>query len=441
MGIWSWFLGKDANDAAPNIRFGRYSDSYKQPENYAAWEASLQAYERGDFLECCRQFLFYIQDKKENNVQWREKDGVIEAALIQGSQKVTMQATAEYFKAESHIAKAENLSVGLMRRLLEQNSQLNFGHFALSPDNELNAIVTTHAIDASPYKLYYAIKEIAVISDKQDNLLLEEFKNLQMVDDSLRLPMPEKEQEIKYQLVINTIQQAFDAIDQTDLNLEQHNKVIGYTLFAALFRIDYLTCPEGYVMDIIERSFRTYNQNDGKNIVQKNNQLRKEAQEILSRPKEDHLREMYRVTSTFGIAESATHERVRETIETSIVNADWYERNNYPWVAQAVYDYIVGFLFFSFAMPKSDKNALDLYYEILDETYFHQLGFSSKYKNTDNSIQKNEVEKKLQAIFAENKEKYPKAKFDTSEIDYNSSLSFSKTYLLMLLKLDLTRSN
>jgi hypothetical protein len=169
--------------------------------------------------------------------------------------------------------------------------------------------------------------------------------------------------------------------------------------------------------------------------------LRKEAQEILSRPKADHLREMYRVTSTFGIAESATHERVRETIETSIVNADWYERNNYPWIAQAVYDYIVGFLFFSFAMPKSDKNALDLYYEILDETYFHQLGFSSKYKNADNSIQKNEVEKKLQAIFAENKEKYPKAKFDTSEIEYSSSLSFSKTYLLMLLKLDLTRSN
>ena len=441
MGIWSWFLGKEDNSTAPNIRFGRYSDSYKQPENYVAWESSLQAYERGNFLECCRQFLFYIQDKKENNVQWRENDGVIEAALIQGSQKVTIQATAEYFKAESHIARAENLSVGLMRRLLEQNSQLNFGHFALSPDNELNAMVTSHAIDASPYKLYYAVKEIAIISDKQDNLLLEEFKNLYVVDESLRLPMPEKEKETKYQLVIDTIQQAFHYIDTTDLNLELHNKVVGYTIFAALFRIDYLTCPEGYVMELIERSFRTYNQNDGKNMLQKNKQLRRDTQEILSRSKEEHLREMYRVTATFGVADSATHERVSETIESSMVNAGWYERNNYPWVAQAVYDYIVGFLFFSFAMPKNDKKALDLYYEIIDESYFNQLGFSSKYKNLDNSIQKNEVEKKLQAIFAENKANYPKAKFDMSEIDYSSILNFSKTYLLMLLKLDLTRSN
>jgi hypothetical protein len=440
MSIWSWFLGQGTSTEAPNIRFGRYSDSYKQAENYEAWELSLQAYERNEFLECCRQFLIYIYDKKENNVQWREQDSTIEAALIQGSQKVTIHISADYFRAESHIAKADNLSIGLMRRLLEQNNTLNFGHFGLSPDNELSAIFTTSALDGSPYKLYYGLKEIALISDKQDNLLLEEFKNLQVIDESLRGEMSENEREIKYNYVVKTLENAFSIIDNIDLNLEQHTKIMGYALFDALFRIDYLTCPEGVVMETIERAFRKYNEADNKSVVQKNLQLRKDAQDILNRPKNLHLHEMYRVTATFGIAETATHERIKEAIDASIGNADWYERNNYPQVAQSVYDYIVGFLFFSYAMPRNDKKALDLYFEINETAYFQQLGFNTKYRNADNTLNKNEIEKRLLAIFQENKATFPHAKFDTTELNYSNDLYFSKTYLLMLSKLDMTKA-
>ncbi len=438
MSIWSWFLGKDAPVIQPAIRFGRYSDSYKLPENYEAWELSLQAFERNDFMECCRQFFIYLTDKKEDNVQWIENEGVIDAALIQGSQKVTINITKEHFKAATHIAKADDLNVGLMRRLLEQNVNLNYGHYALSPDNEINVIFTTHALDGSPYKLYYALKEIATISDKQDNLLLDEFKNLKIVDASLRRPMPEQEQEIKYNFAINTIKSRLDLLDNADLKFEQHAKAASYVLFDAFFRIDHLTSPEGFVMEVVERAFRKFSENDGKNLVQKNTQLRKEAQEILDRPKTEHIRELYRITATFGITTSVTHQRLVELIDEHLKNADWYEKNNHPQIAQAIYSYIVGYAFFSYALPKLDKQALDLYFEVTESPYFQDLGFASSFINTDGTVQKSEVEKRLHQICQENKEKFSKAKFDISHLDCSNLNAFSRTFLELFLKLELS---
>lgn len=34
----------------PNITFGRYSDSYKSKKQYAAWEESLDLFERQEYL-------------------------------------------------------------------------------------------------------------------------------------------------------------------------------------------------------------------------------------------------------------------------------------------------------------------------------------------------------------------------------------------------------
>lgn len=439
MSFWSWFLGENAPVQQPSIRFGRYSDSYKAPANYEAWSQSLSAFEQGDFMECYRQFFFYLRDEKEDNVQWVERDGHIDAVLIQGSQKVTISANSTYFKAATHIAKATEMNIGLMRRLLEQNNALDYGHYALADNGELTIIFTSYAQDGSPYKLYYALKEIATISDKQDNLLLEEFKGLQIIYPELRREMPEAEKEIKYQFVCESLNAAFNLIDNATLPLEQHPKIISYVLFSALFRIEYLTCPEGQVMEVIERAYRKFNDNDGKNIVQKNQQLHREATEILQRSKEKHLHEMYRVSSTFGITVSASHERLNESIKESIVNAEWYEKNKHWHFAQAIYDYIAGLLVFSYALPKIDKDALALYFEVREQTYFSALGFSHNYVDEKGILLQNNIEKRLMQICQDNKEKYPKVKFDVNKIDFTHMGIFSKTFLLELTMLDVSK--
>lgn len=441
MSIWSRLFEKDSSDVAPQIRFGRYSDSYKNASNYTAWDLSLQAFEKGAYLECYKQFFQYLFDPAENNVFWSEENNVLNATIIQGSQKVTITATDTNFHAITHIAKADALNVGLMRRLLEQNGTLSYGHYALSPNNELTAVFTTHAIDGSPYKLYYALKEISTISDKQDNLLLEEFRNLQIIDITLRRPMPTAEQEAKYNFTISTINERLALLDNPAINFEQHSRAAGYILFDTLFRIEYLTSPEGYIMEIIERAFRKFSEADGKNLVQKNLQLRKEVNEIRTRSKEDHIKELYRVTSTFGITTVVNHEQVISTINEHLSNADWYQKNDYPLIEQCIYDYIVGFLCFNYALPLPDRDALHLYYEVVAAAYFKSLGIKNKFVAQDGKVSKSDIEKRLTHIYDTHKEKYPNAKWDIAILVYDNVAAFSKSYLTMLLKVDMTRTN
>ena len=61
-----------------------------------------------------------------------------------------------------------------MRRLVESNYVLEYSRYGLDDDDNLVIKFDTSALDASPYKLYYALKEVAANADKQDDLLLDE---------------------------------------------------------------------------------------------------------------------------------------------------------------------------------------------------------------------------------------------------------------------------
>ena len=51
--------------------------------------------------------------------------------------------------------------------------------------------------DAFPYKLYYALKELALHADKHDDLLLNEFDFLKPISSHKLKPLSEKEKAFK----------------------------------------------------------------------------------------------------------------------------------------------------------------------------------------------------------------------------------------------------
>lgn len=440
MGIWSWLAGGETTTLRPSIRIGRYSDCYKKRENYKAWELSLQAFEKEEYLESFRQFFNYLSDESQKNISWSEKNKGISAVLIQGSQKVKISADNNRFTAFTSIAKAEQLNIGLMRRLLEHNDNLLYGHFALSPENEIKVVFSSNSIDCSPYKLYFALKELATISDKQDNLLLDEFTNLSIIDPSLRIQLPDIEKEQKYNYCIQTLQDKLNFILDSKIDFDLHSKAESYWLLDALFRIDYLICPEGFVMEVIERAFREFSENDGSNLLQKNYKLKKEIQSILDRPKVPHLHELYDISSTFGITDVVTFDRVVEVINEHLINGDWYEKNGYSQIAQSVYNYIVGFIFFTSAVPKNIKEALRLYFEVVEEKYFNSFGYQLKFRKDDGSINRKEIERLLAEIFHNNMENFPLARFEPRLVNFNNITEFSKSFLLMITKLDMSKT-
>ena len=432
------FSSSGSKEEQPDIRFGRYSDSYKTSATHSAWNTSLEKFDEQEYLESYRNFFLYLRDDKEDNVRFWEENGGLAFELFQGSKKITGFANAKKLKAEAKIAKAESLNVGFMRRLIEQNFELMYSRFALDAAGNLTIVFDTYTLDGSPYKLYYALREVAIKADKQDDLLLDEFQMLQPVDTSHLKPLPQSEKEAKYNFIQKEIKRVLDEIENGNLDKNKYPKGINTLILHLIYKLDYLIKPEGYMMEALERIHRLNLTSDGKSTILKNQLLIKELQKLVERPRDEFFKEMYSVTSTFGITSPVNHDRVVGVIDGELHNMDWYHEHNHHAVAMAVPGYIVGFCLFNYAIPKPDRELLHLYFQVIEAGYFKSLGFTCDYYDAEaGKFNKRAIKKAIEHIIDENKPKYPKLHPATASIDYTSPATFAKSFLVMVRNLDM----
>ena len=202
----------------PNISFGRFSDSYKQTRQYDAWDVALEKFKKEDYLESCEAFLNYLNDEREDNVKhWRE-DGEIKFEILQGSKVISGKANKKKIRVEAKIAKANDLNIAFMRRMVERNFGLNYSRFGLDNENNITIVFDSFTLDASPYKLYYAIRELAVNADKHYDLLIDEFEELQALENNHLIDLSEKEKSVKFDFIIDKIKSVLADIENGKLD-------------------------------------------------------------------------------------------------------------------------------------------------------------------------------------------------------------------------------
>ena len=435
------FGGGTKKESQPDLSFGRYSDSYKSAEQYDSWDKSLTLFEKEQYLSAYLEFFNYLCDTKEDNVRWNEKNGKIYFEVFQGSKKALGVADVNKVTVEAKIAKTETLNIGFMRRLMEKNFSLRYSRFALDEQNNITIRFDTYVLDGSPYKLYYALKELTTNADKLDDILIDEFQMLQPVDTSHLIEIPLHEKEVKYTFVVKEIKAALMAMDLGQPSLEKYPGGYAYVLLNLSYKLDYLTKPEGFMMETLERIHRIYFTNDDKNSAQKNVAIRKEVKGLLDRPREDFFKEMYLAKSTFGITKPVNHDRVVGFIDGELHNMDWYNEHGYHAIAIAVPGYIVGYCMFNFAVPRPDRELFHLYYQIVEADYFKSLGFTLNYFDTaKNTFNKKAIKKAISEITENNRDLYGKMNPDKSLLKFTSITNFAKSFLMMVRNLDLTKT-
>ncbi|GJM35779.1 MAG: hypothetical protein DHS20C18_47800 [Saprospiraceae bacterium] len=434
------FGGKEAEIPQPDIRFGRYSDSYKEDANYDSWDLALEKFERDEYLDSYREFFRYLRDEDEDNVKWWEENGSIHFEIYQGSKKITGFANAKKLKAEAKVAKSQTLNVGFMRRLIEQNFSLKFSRFAIDEADNITVVFDSYTLDGSPYKLYYALKEVATQADKQDDLLVDEFKMLESLDTSHLTDLPELEKEVKYNFIQGEVETVLNEIESRKLNPDQYPGGISYLLLNLVYKLDYLIKPEGYMMETLERVHRLYFSKEEKTLIEKNMILGKELQKLLDRPKDLFFKEMYRVKTTFGITTPVNHDRVVGFIDGELNNMDWYFENQHTRVALAIPGYIVGYCMFNYAIPKPDRDFFHLYFQIVETEYFLKLGFHLDFYDPETQkLNKRTIRKAIDKIVDANRNRFTRLTPTVSTLNFDSLVEFTKSYLLMIRNLDLTK--
>ena len=194
------------------------------------------------------------------------------------------------------------------------------------------------------------------------------------------------------------------------------------------------------MMESLERLHRLYFAKDNKAIREKIANVRKEYEQLIDRPKEEYFKEMYLVRSTFGITSPVNHDRVKSFIDGELPNMDWYKENGYDDVALSVPGYIVGYCLFNYAIPQPDRDFFHLYYHVVEADYFKSLGYTTNlYNQEQKTFNKKRIKKAIKSIVDKNKKVYPNLSPAISSLDYTTICSFSKTYLLMVYKLDMTK--
>lgn len=424
----------------PDIPFGRYTDAYKTEAQMAAWNRSLALFDDDKHLEAYHEFFRYLRDDQADNVQWNQEGDTIHFEFWQGSQRITGRATTDMVTAESKVARTTDLNVGFLRRLMEYNYSLKFCRFALDPDNNLAIRFDTTGTDASPLKLLHALRELAIHADKQDDLLIDEFRSLSPVEARREAVISDTEKEIKYNYLCRQINAAFELIDKAEPDPNQYPGGYAYLLLSTAFRLDYLLRPEGFVMDTLEKIYGIYFAKNERTNQLKIIALRREFQKITDRPKEQIFNELYRTRSTFGINPPANHERIVSLIDGELPNMEWHLNQNHLELALAVPQYIVGNALFQNVPPKPDRELLHLFYQITEPEFFSALGFPT-YTTPDGRPDKRPIVQAIRAVAQNNRAEYLRLRPDVNRLDFSSKVLFAKSYLDMIRHLDLSKEN
>jgi len=431
------FGGKSAQHQQPAIRFGRYSDAYKTLANNDAWEASVMAYEEEDYLNAYEHFFQYLRDEQEDNVRYERRNDTLQFEVFQGSKKIKGTATPETLRAVVRIAQTSELHVSFMRRLIEKNFDLKFSRYALDEEKNIAMVFHTYSLDGSPYKLYNALKEMAIQADKQDDLLLNEFTCLQPVDNSHLQEISNQEKEVKVAFIRQEVDRLLLALEKGPLSLEQYPIAYTYLILSTVYKLDYLTKPEGFTMEILERIHHQFYSSDKLATLDKVRRIVVELRRLKERSTEDFFEEIYAVRSTFGITPLANHDRICTLIVDQLDNMDWYEAQGYDQMALAIPGFIIGQSMFIHAVPKPDRELFHLYYQIVEIRYFQELGFALDFYDPANrKLNRRAIKRAVQQIADRNRDRYPDLNPDPDVLEFDTLINFCRSYLRMIQEMD-----
>lgn len=444
MSIWDTLFGRspgyDPTDG-PDFSFGRYTDAYKSPANYAAWDKSLLAFEKGQYVKSCEAFMAYLRDEREDNVKWKTENGKLYFEFYQGSKRVTGFADDEQLRATARVAHLDEENADLLHRLTSMNYELKYSRFAIDDDGCLTIVFDTPVNDASPHKLYHALKEMALRADKQDDLLLEEFSEYLSPTEITHLQeLSEGDKARKLDFLRRRIQYVIDYLAAGKVNPEEQPGAVAYVLLDLVYRLDYLLIPEGHTMEALERMHRMYfAREDDQPVTYKNIRLLSELQHLLRRAPESFAEELYAGKSTFGITLPANHDRLVGLIDNELPNMDWYQDNGYTEVASAVPGYIVGYALFNYAVPPPDRSLLQLYYRVCEDAYFRELGYKQQFLERDGRPARRAIRAAITDIASQHTDAYPRLRPALSQLSFDNLMDFGRSYLLMLRELDLSK--
>lgn len=425
--VFDKLFGKSRKRPAdPDISFGRYSDNNKSVAKVSRWTTADSLHKQQDYYSCIDAFFDYLRDDQAQNVVLERNGSQGKFQVYQGSKIVRGEFDGERLYAEITLARMPQPSVPVMRRLLDMNFNLYYSRYSLDNDRlcmRFDSSIKT----ANPNKLYYGLRELATRADKMDDLLVQEFASLQTIDTEHVIVIPETEKEAKFLFLHHSVKETLDYI--ASLDAEKFAGGIAYLLLSLAFRIDYLICPEGKLLNELEKIVEVYFRKDDRQTTEKNKGMIEGYEKLMQRTRDEVFPFLFRSKHTFAIVTPQHHKSIADAISSSHTNMPWYRDNQYPIIANRVVEYGFSFCQYSYSLPKPLSELYRLFMMVNYGNYFKSLGFSTSYYDAAaNKFDIDEIKERVDEIMEEWKPKYPKMEFRTNALLFGDQLQFNISF-------------
>lgn len=417
------------------LYFGRFNDNYKPDENYIFWQNALELNDELKYLESIEQVLKYLTIPETSNCSYIWADGQIHFTFYQGSKIISGVATNDFIKVSAKIARVLSLEVGFMQMLLTSNYDLNFSRFCIDGDGDLSINFDSFIQDASPFKVFYGLKELSVRADKLDDLLVDQYQVLDPINTGHVRQLPEELKTYKYEYFKQETERILEIITDSSDELSVSHGGLSYLVLSHLYSMDYLLRPEGFLMESIERIHRLFFAEDGRSFEQKNAKLLQSLRALLDRSSEQYKSEFYNSVFTFGRMQEGSYKNLRDVISNELIHMDWYYENGLYDYAMAIPKYIASYCLFYFEIGDPGRAFLSLYMEIICfdfVSYLDDIPSYFKKGELQHKVVKHELKQILNTYTFSAREINNKLDL----LDFSDLPSFSKTYFSMLSQLN-----
>jgi len=414
-------------DAQPKIFFGRYSDNNKSIEKGKKWIESENLFREKKFRACVDVFFEYLKDDTTKNVFVEKKQKQSFFTIYQGSKVIRGKYDEVGFSAEVYLVRMLQPSIPAMRKLLEQNFFLYYTRFAVEKDKIVMRF-DTDMDTANPNKLYYGLKELAIKSDQQDDLLLNAFAQLEPIDNEHIDKIPTSEIKIKLDFFRIFILETIAEIEQ--LIPEKHEVVISNLLLSLGYRLDYLITPQGKLLQSLEDIISIFYTKEDKSIAERNHLMLEAYRNMLKTADADIIPYLFRTKSTFSIVAPQPFQAVIEHITLAIEYCKSYSDVKYQLLVSQILEFGISYCQYSFSLPSPLSKLFHLLMEVNYPDYFMALGIRKPlFDKTTNQFNKKEIEDTIESIIKSWREKYPKLLFKTPNLLYDTLSSFNLSFV------------
>jgi hypothetical protein len=424
--IFSWSKKKPDEEVQPQIIFGRYSDNNKSVAKVEKWNAADNLFKEKKYYESISAFFEYLSDDELGNVIHKQDGNKGSFEFYQGSKIIRGHYDDKLFEAEGFLASMPQASVPVMRRLLEMNFTLYYSRYAINGDN-ISMLFDSDIQTANPSKLYYGLKELATKTDKQDDLLVQDFTALKAIDTDHLHPIPEGEKEVKYQYFKKWIEETLALINGVDQ--DKYSGGIAYLLLALAYRIDYLIVPEGKLLLALEKIVEIYFRKDDRPVTEKNQEMIDGYQKLLEKQKEDFFPFLFRSKFTFSIVTPQNYKTIADAIYNANQNVAWYKDNKLPGIASQISEYGLSYCQYSYSLPRPITEYFHLFMMINYGDFFRDIGFKEEYyKKETGEYNRELIFQRIEETEARWKEKYPELKFKTDKLKFDNEVAFNQSF-------------